>query len=123
MGFEVVGLDHVQLAMPPGGEERAAAFYDALLELARQPKPEPLAARGGCWFSNGAVAVHLGVEEAFRPARNAHPALLVRDLAGLADRLMGAGIEVRWSDELPGVIRCYVDDPFGNRLELIDAPG
>ena len=121
MGFQVVGLDHVQLAMPPGEEELAERFYDGILELRRQAKPEPLAAWGGCWFSNGEVAVHLGAEEGFRPARKAHPALVVRDLTALARHLEVAGVEVRWSDELPGVARCYVDDPFGNRIELIEA--
>ena len=83
MGFEIVRLDHVQLAMPPGREAEAEAFYSGLLGLERVPKPEPLAARGGCWFVRGPVAVHLGVEEGFRPARKAHPALVVRDLAAL----------------------------------------
>ncbi len=121
MGFQLVGLDHVQLAMPPGEEEEAERFYAGLLQLRRLSKPEPLAARGGCWFSNGEVAVHLGTEEGFRPARKAHPALLVRELTSLARHLEAAGVEVRWSDELPGVARCYVDDPFGNRIELIEA--
>lgn len=121
MGIEVLRLDHVQLAMPRGEEQQAREFYAGILELPLQEKPEPLAARGGCWFSNGPVTVHLGVEDDFRPARKAHPALVVRDLDALVQRLSAAGTEVRWSDELPGVRRCHVDDPFGNRIELIDA--
>jgi catechol 2,3-dioxygenase-like lactoylglutathione lyase family enzyme len=121
VSFRVVALDHVQLAMPPGGEERAEAFYAGLLGLERRPKPEPLAARGGCWFSNGDVMLHLGAEEGFRPARKAHPALVVEDLEDLAETLAAAGCEVRPDTELAGVHRCYVDDPFGNRIELIDA--
>ena len=121
MPFRLVALDHVQLAMPAGEEDRAEAFYSGLLGLDRQPKPEPLASRGGCWFSNGSVALHLGVEDGFRPARKAHPALVVEDLGALADRLIAAGLEVRPDTALPGVRRCYVDDPFGNRIELIDA--
>jgi catechol 2,3-dioxygenase-like lactoylglutathione lyase family enzyme len=119
--FRLVALDHVQLAMPAGEEDRAEAFYSGLLGLDRQPKPEPLASRGGCWFSNGSVALHLGVEDGFRPARQAHPALVVEDLGALADRLIAAGLEVRPDTALAGVRRCYVDDPFGNRIELIDA--
>jgi len=121
MNFEITGLDHVQLAMPPGGEAVAEAFYAGLLGLPRQPKPEPQARRGGCWFVSGTVAVHLGVEAEFRPARKAHPALRVRNLAALADQLTAAGVEVRPNPDQPEGAGCYVDDPFGNRIELIDA--
>ena len=119
MGFEIVRLDHVQLAMPPGREAEAEAFYAGLLGLPRIPKPAPLAARGGCWFGGGATAVHLGVEDDFRPARKAHPALVVRGLPALEDTLRAAGVEVRPNpDQEPGK-SAYVDDPFGNRIELV----
>jgi len=118
----LLAVDHVQLAMPAGGEDQAEAFYAGLLGLVRQQKPEPLAARGGCWFSNGSVALHLGVDVEFRPARKAHPALVVEDLAALVRRFQAAGVAVRSGDVLTGAERCYVDDPFGNRIELIDAP-
>jgi catechol 2,3-dioxygenase-like lactoylglutathione lyase family enzyme len=121
MGFEVVGLDHVQLAMPPGREAEAEAFYSGLLGFGRIPKPEPMAARGGCWFATGPVALHLGVEAEFRPARKAHPALVVRGLTDLEAALEAAGCEVRPNPDQPDGSGCYVDDPFGNRLELIDA--
>ena len=109
-------LDHVQLAMPPGEEERAAAFYEGVLGIPRVPKPPPLAARGGCWFERGDLKVHLGVEADFRPARKAHPAFAVSSLAELVDRLQAAGVEVRPGDSANQV---YVDDPFGNRIELM----
>ncbi len=119
MSFEIVRLDHVQLAMPPGREDEAEAFYSGLLGLERMPKPEPLAARGGCWFARGELAVHLGVEKDFRPARKAHPAFIVSNLPALEIALGEAGIEVRPNhDREPGQ-GAYVDDPFGNRLELI----
>jgi catechol 2,3-dioxygenase-like lactoylglutathione lyase family enzyme len=117
-----VGIDHVQLACPPGGEPAGRAFYAGVLGLTEVPKPEPLAARGGCWFRGDGFEVHLGVEVDFRPARKAHPALLAADLDGLAAALAGADHAVTWSDELPGVRRFYVDDPFGNRLELVESP-
>jgi catechol 2,3-dioxygenase-like lactoylglutathione lyase family enzyme len=115
-----VRLDHVQLAMPADGEDAATAFYEGVLGIPRVPKPPPLAARGGCWFEDGrGLRVHLGVEDDFRPARKAHPALTVDDWPALADRLAAAGIETRAGDA-PG--QRYVDDPFGNRIELIEEP-
>ncbi len=118
-GGELVGLDHVQLAMPAGGEATAEAFYTGVLGIPRVAKPPALAARGGCWFERGGLRVHLGVEEGFRPARKAHPAIAVRDLAATVERLRAAGIDVRPGDDVPGMQQAYVDDPFGNRLELI----
>jgi catechol 2,3-dioxygenase-like lactoylglutathione lyase family enzyme len=119
MSHEIVGLDHVQLAIPPGGEDAADAFYVGLLGFERVPKPEPLAARGGRWFVQGTTAVHLGVEEDFRPARKAHPAFRVRNLPELEAALTAAGILVRPNpDRQPGG-GSYVDDPFGNRIELM----
>jgi len=120
MGPAIRAIDHVQLAMPEGGEETATAFYEGVLGLARRPKPPALAARGGCWFSNGQVELHLGVEADFRPARKAHPALVVAGLDDLVEALAGAGHRVRFDEEVPEVRRCFVDDPFGNRIELIE---
>jgi catechol 2,3-dioxygenase-like lactoylglutathione lyase family enzyme len=121
MPFELVALDHVQLAMPPGAEAEAERFYAGVLGFTRVPKPPALAVRGGCWFQHGAVAIHLGVEADFRPAKKAHPALTVRGYDALLEALARAGVTARPSDEIPGVRRCHVDDPFGNRIELIEA--
>ena len=121
MSFEIVRLDHVQLAMPPGEEARAEAFYAGLLGLVRLPKPEPQASRGGCWFGEGAVQLHLGVEADFRAARKAHPALVVRGLSGLAAAAAEGGLAVRPNPDQPPGAGYYIDDPFGNRIELIDA--
>ena len=115
----VLGLEHVQLAMPSGREGDARAFYAGLLGLAEVAKPIRLAKRGGCWFERGAVKVHLGVEESFAPARKAHPAFLVDDLAEIGGRLEQAGFPLRIDEPLEGFERCYVDDPFGNRIELM----
>jgi catechol 2,3-dioxygenase-like lactoylglutathione lyase family enzyme len=123
MGFAVIGLDHVQLAMPAGGEEAAEGFYVGILGLSRLPKPEPMASRGGCWFESDSLAIHLGVEEEFRAAKKAHPALLVLNLQGLTDALTEAGIAVRPNPDHPPGAGCYVEDPFGNRIELIEAKG
>jgi catechol 2,3-dioxygenase-like lactoylglutathione lyase family enzyme len=118
--MRVRGIDHVQLAMPAGREDEARAFYEGLLGLAEQPKPPNLAARGGCWFGAEGVQLHLGVEDGFRPARKAHPALLVDDLPALVLRLKDAGVAVVDDEPLPGFDRVYAADPFGNRLELLE---
>jgi catechol 2,3-dioxygenase-like lactoylglutathione lyase family enzyme len=111
-------LDHVQVAMPPGGEEAARRFYAGLLGLAEITKPDALRASGGVWFAPG---VHLGVETDFRPPRKAHPGLRLGDLDGAAARLEAAGAVVEWDERRPGVRRFYTHDPFGNRLELLAA--
>src|SRR4051794_9272706 len=116
-------LDHVQVAIPSGGEETARAFYGAALGLEELDKPPLLAARGGAWFRVGQHQLHLGVEEPFAPAQKAHPAFRVEDgtaLHAIASRLAEAGIAVTWADaaEIPGRERFHVADPFGNRLEL-----
>jgi len=118
----VVGVDHVQLAMPAGGEGDAVAFYAAGLGLTQVPKPPELAKRGGCWFAAGSVQIHLGVEATFRPARKAHPGLIVDDLDSIAARLEAADHTVEFSSSVPDVRRAFVADPFGNRIELIQAP-
>ncbi len=124
--MNVLGLDHVQLAAPPGCEPAARRFYGELIGLAEVAKPEPLRARGGVWFALGAQQLHVGVEEPFAPARKAHPAL--RGTAGtldaIAERLAAAGADVAWDDALPGVRRFFTSDPWGNRVELLaDARG
>jgi catechol 2,3-dioxygenase-like lactoylglutathione lyase family enzyme len=116
----VTAIDHVQLAMPPGREADAVAFYQGLLGIDHVPKPPNLAVRGGCWFERGPLKIHLGVEQDFRAARKAHPALLVDDLAGLVARLRAAGVPIRDDEPLAGYDRVYADDPFGNRIELME---
>lgn len=116
----VVAIEHVQLAMPPGEEDRARAFYSGLLGIPETPKPPHLARRGGAWFERGALKVHLGVEKEFRPARKAHPALLVEGLRKIVHALRGAGYEIVDDEPLAGFVRVYVDDPFGNRIELME---
>ena len=116
----VTAIDHVQLAMPPGREDDARRFYGGLLALPERAKPLALSARGGVWFESEKVKIHLGVEADFRPARKAHPALLVRDLRALVAVLRAGGHEVAEDGSMEGSDRVYVDDPFGNRLELIE---
>jgi len=114
-------VDHVQLAMPAGGEDQATGFYEGLLGIPRVPKPPELEVRGGCWFERGALRVHLGVEADFRPARKAHPAFAVTGLDDLCDALDAAGHPVSRTEDVPGTPQWYVADPFGNRIELLPA--
>jgi catechol 2,3-dioxygenase-like lactoylglutathione lyase family enzyme len=116
----VDAIDHVQLAMPAGREQDARDFYSGLLGIPERPKPPHLAARGGCWFESDSVKLHLGVDGDFRPAKKAHPALLVRDLPELVARLRAAGVELVDDGPLEGYDRVYAYDPFGNRLELLE---
>jgi catechol 2,3-dioxygenase-like lactoylglutathione lyase family enzyme len=118
--MRIVAIEHVQLAMPEGGEAQARRFYTGVLGITETPKPPHLAARGGCWFEQGGLKVHLGVEKAFQPARKAHPAFVVEDLPALKAKLAAAGFTPREDEPLEGYDTCYVDDPFGNRLELME---
>jgi len=118
---DVLGLDHVQLAAPPGCEAEARRFYGALIGLVEVAKPDSLRGRGGVWFNLGKQQLHVGVERSFSPARKAHPALRVApaELDTLAERLVAAGVTVVWDHELPGARRFYTEDPWGNRVELL----
>ncbi|HEX8291778.1 MAG TPA: VOC family protein [Pyrinomonadaceae bacterium] len=118
--MRVLAVDHVQLAMPAGEEERARSFYEGVLGIKEMPKPPHLAVRGGVWFEDGALKIHLGVEKDFRPAKKAHPALLVEGLSGLVEKCKAAGYEVVSDEPLEGYQRVYVSDPFGNRIELME---
>jgi len=113
-------IDHILIAMPTGREEEARAFYHGMLGFAEKRKPSQLVARGGCWFESGAVTIHLGVDKNFVPARKAHPAFIVEGLADLEAKLKQAGYKVTEDEPIAGCERRHVEDPFGNRIELIE---
>lgn len=119
--MRILCIDHVQLAMPPGEEGKAREYYQNLLGIPEIPKPVELAAKGGAWFENEAVKIHLGVEKEFLPARKAHPALVVSDLNFLKSTLTKAGYTVTDDSAIPGVVRFFSHDPFGNRIEFIQS--
>ncbi len=116
-------IHHVQLACPAGSEDVSRGFYAGVLGLAEIDKPAALASRGGCWFRGHGVELHLGVEADFRPARKAHPALLVTGIEEWAVRLTTAGYPASFDDEFPGMRRFYTADPHGNRLEFLEPVG
>ena len=119
--MRILGIDHVQLSIPEGGEDAARGFYEGILGLTEVPKPRELADKGGCWFAAGGTHVHLGVDADFRPARRAHVALVVDDLAALRTTLAAAGSPIVEDEARLPVERCYTADPFGNRIELVGA--
>lgn len=122
MNVGVVGLDHVQLSMPTGGEAAARRFYGELLGLREVPKPEELVRRGGCWFVGpGGFAIHLGVDQRFMAAKKSHPCLIVVDLEAARRALLEHGVRVGDDDSGLAVRRIYAEDPFGNRIELVEA--
>jgi len=118
--MRVRGIDHIQLAMPRGGEDQARAFDEGVLGIPEVQKPPNLAKRGGCWFATDSLRVRLGVEDDFLPARKAHAAILMEDLPGLRRLLEAAGFRSKIDEPLEGYDRIYVDDPFGNRIELLE---
>lgn len=115
----ITGIDHVQLAAPPGSEPQLRAFYTGVLGMAELTKPPVLAARGGCWFSAGSAVLHLGIDEDFRPARKAHPGIRVSGIHDFAKQLQARGAKVVWDYDLMGFDRFYSEDPVGNRLEFL----
>ena len=118
----MLAIDHIQLAIPPGGEEKARWFFVELLNMREEQKPAELISRGGCWFRSGKVHIHCGAESPFQPQKKAHPAILVGDLNALAKSLAAAGVPVLWDMAVPARSeRFYSEDPFGNRLEFIAA--
>lgn len=116
----VLGLDHVQVSIPPGGEERARAFYGGVLGLREIPRPASLAVRPGMWFECPRASLHVGVEADFRPARKAHPAFVVADLGACRAALERTGAAIQAAEEVPGIARFHTADPFGNRIELVE---
>lgn len=118
--MHITRLDHIQLAMPKGQEEKARAFYDGLLGIPEVPKPPNLAVRGGCWFERGSLKIHLRIDPEFVSARKAHPAFIVEGLAELTETLTTAGVCIVEDEPLVGYTRCYISDPFGNRIELME---
>lgn len=116
----IIAIDHVQIAMPPGQEDLARAFYGEVLGFQEIPKPSALVSRGGVWFEAGDVKLHLGVEADFRPAQKAHPAFLVDDLASMLRRCEARQVKMVADQPLEGYNRMHIFDPFGNRIELME---
>lgn len=120
MSFQYEKIDHVQLAIPVGGEENARKFYNGILGFEEVQKPSILRKNGGVWFQTGSINIHLGLESPFVPAKKSHPAIQVKNLEALKDHLYGKHMDYVVDERLPGANRFYVKDPFGNRLEFLE---
>lgn len=120
MTFTFRKIDHIQLAAPKGCEEAAREFFSGILGLAEVEKPEELKKRGGVWFEFSTFQLHIGVEDPFTPAKKAHPAFVVENLEELKLHLKEKNIAYKEDDNLPGANRIFLEDPFGNRLELLE---
>ncbi|WP_411140415.1 VOC family protein [Streptomyces sp. x-80] len=119
----ITGLDHIQLAAPPGTEDALRAFYVDLLGMTERPKPPALAARGGCWFEAGTAHIHLGIDPGHHPSKKSHPGIRVTGIDTFAAALTAGGAPVTWDDNLPGHRRFFSVDPVGNRLEFLTGEG
>jgi len=116
---DVRRVDHVQLPMPLGGSGRARAFYEGLLGW-RELRDPLLNRPGTLRYSLGGQRLDLSEGNFVRVAPQAHLALAMGGLEPLMARLRAA----RWPidvDTLAKGLRFYVEDPFGNRLELFEA--
>ena len=116
----ILNFDHVQLAMPVRQEDYAVAFYEGILGLKRVKKPAHLEKRGGCWFENDNIKLHLGTQIDFKPSKKAHVALLTDNLQELTQILLDSGYPVIDDEPLEGYLRIYTKDPFDNRIELME---
>ncbi len=119
--MSVHAIDHVQIAIPAGGEAAAREFYGKALGLNEVEKPPVLAKRGGAWFENGDIKIHLGVDADFIPAKKAHVCFVVDDLSKIESVMAGQGFEVKPDTAIENLKRFFTKDPFGNRIEIMEA--
>ena len=116
-------IEHIQLAMPAGEENKARKFYGEFLGISEVPKPAILAKKGGAWFESGDIKIHLGADTNFVPSAKAHIAFLTQELDQIISRGRAEGMVIVSDEGLHGYDRVYIYDPFGNRLEFMQATG
>ena len=121
MAIGLVEINHIQITVPGSAEEASKHFYREVLGLEEIPKPASSKARGGAWFRQGPIEVHLSVEAAATENHSSrrHICYLVADLTEAELQLRSAGIQII-PDARPidGWKRFYVRDPGENRIEI-----
>lgn len=115
-------LHHVQITVPSDKVDEAHDFYVGLLGLTEVPKPETLQHRGGFWMQLGHVEIHVGIQDHVdRHANKGHIAYQVAQLDGWRETLNQHDITILDSIPIEGYDRFEFRDPFGNRVEMIQA--
>ncbi|KOO50989.1 VOC family protein [Viridibacillus arvi] len=120
MSFVFKSIAHIQLAAPKGSEDEAKRFFGDILGFREIEKPELLRKRGGVWFEFANYQIHIGIEEPFTPAKKAHPAFEIENIEDLKSHLSKNDIKFIIDEDLPGANRIYINDPFGNRIEILE---
>ena len=118
MSLGILGIDHVQIAVPKALEDQCLAFYREVLRLPELEKPEPLKARGGAWFQAGPTQMHIGIDPDASPKSKRHICFLVGDLAGAKTEILSHGVPIEDEGLAEGLRRFFVRDPAGNRIEI-----
>lgn len=119
MNIHFKRLNHVQLCVPFGEEERAREFYTKVLDLQEIEKPDVLKPNGGFWLQIADIQLHIGVEDAQGKSKR-HPAFEVESLAQIREHLEQHQVRIKEEPSLPGINRFSFFDPFGNRIELME---
>jgi catechol 2,3-dioxygenase-like lactoylglutathione lyase family enzyme len=121
---EIRAVHHVQITIPRNAEDAGRAFYCGVLGLPEIEKPDSLKGRGGFWLQAGDRQVHIGTEDGVDRHRNkAHIAYAVDELEAWRAHLTAHGVAIEEQVPIPGYARFECRDPFGNRVEFIQAVG
>ena len=118
MGLGIIGIDHVQVAVPRALEAECLHFYREVLALPEIAKPEELRTRGGAWFVAGPLQMHIGVDPEPSPRSKRHICFLVNDLAAARAAAVAKGVAIEEEGVAEGLERFFVRDPAGNRIEI-----
>ena len=118
MPLKVIGIDHIQIAVPRALEGQCLAFYREVLGLEEIAKPPELRGRGGAWFQAGPIQVHIGIDAEGSPPSKRHICFLVADSGAAKAAIAADGVFIEGESQTDGLARFFIRDPAGNRLEI-----